>query len=91
MICSHRYIKVNRKVMDNTQIFIRQEEQIKLYPDKVITASHHFMIRDILDISFREMSGKSFLYLHTTSGLFSYLTEDHPHLFMKAYRLLKSN
>ena len=90
MLCSHIYIKVYRTVRNNAQIIEESEELIEIFEDKIITASERFDLKDILDISFKKISAKNgFLYLHTTSGLYSYVTETNPHKLIKIYKDLK--
>lgn len=89
MIFSQSYTRISRKVVGNKQTFNRQDEEIKLFEDKVITASHQFPIEDVWDISFKRMSGQGFLYLHTTSGVYSFVTEYDPCSFIEAYKKLK--
>jgi hypothetical protein len=91
MLCSHIYIKVHRTIRNNAQIFSEKEQFIKIYEDRVTTATEDFDIKDILDISFKEMSGtRSFLYLHTTRGLFAYVTNIPPTRLIKIFRELKN-
>lgn len=91
MLCSHSYLKVDRKIKDNEQIYEENEELIRVYDDRITTASDIFHIQDILDISFKNMSGKKgFLYLHTTRGVYSYFTNAKPDQLLRVYNEMRS-
>lgn len=90
MLCSHNYLKVDRRIKDNEQVYQEYEEIIRVYDDRITTASDIFFIRDILDITFKKMSGmKGFLYLHTTRGVYSFFTNARPDRLIKVYKELK--
>ena len=90
MLCSQIYIKVNRTVKNNAQIIEESEELIEIFEDKLITATEYFDLKDILDISFKKISAKNgFLYLHTTSGVYSYVTKTNPHKLIKVFNDIK--
>ena len=90
LLCSHAYLIVTRKILNNEQIFEETEEFIKIFEDKLTTATEQFKLRDILDMSYKNSSGKNgFLYLHTTSGVYTYITSDQPDMLMKIYRELR--
>jgi hypothetical protein len=91
MLCSHRYLKVNRRIEDNKQIFEEKEQLITMFHDRITTASDTFYLSDILDITFRQMSGrKGFLYLHTNRGVFSFFTNVKPDVLIEVYREIKN-
>ena len=52
MLCSHGYLKVNRRIEDNEQIYEENEQFITMYHDRITTASDIFYLHDILDITF---------------------------------------
>ncbi|CAM4016953.1 hypothetical protein [Mesobacillus thioparans] len=90
MLCSHGYLKVNRRIEDNEQIYEEDEQFITMYHDRITTASDVFHLRDVLDITFKNMSGmKGFLYLHTTSGVYSFFTHANPDRLIKVYKEIK--
>lgn len=90
MLCSHGYLKVNRRIVDNEQIYEENEQFITMYHDRITTASDIFYIHDILDITFKNMSGmKGFLYLHTTRGVYSFYTNAKPDRLIRAYKEIK--
>lgn len=93
MLSSQKYVIVNRTVKNNSQYSLETEEVIFLFEDKIITASDHFHINEVLDISFKLLSGTvGFLYLHTIKGLYSYVVKSEPHQFIDAYKqLMESN
>lgn len=76
--------------MNNEQHLIEIEENLVLYKDKVISASDYFHLQDVLDMSFKSISGDSgFLYLHTNRGVFSFHTKTNPVEFIHFYHHLK--
>ncbi|WP_423406814.1 hypothetical protein AABM38_13005 [Heyndrickxia sp. MSNUG] len=90
MLCSQIYLTVHRKIEGNEQKYEENKEVIRIYDDRITTASEHFQLRDILDISFRNISdAKGFLYLHTTRGLYSYVTDNEPQQLMRIFKELK--
>lgn len=90
LLCSQIYLTVHRKIEGNEQKYEENKEVIRIYEDRLTTASEHFQLRDILDISFRNISdAKGFLYLHTTRGLYSYVTDNEPQQLMRIFKELK--
>jgi hypothetical protein len=90
MLCSHRYLKVDRRIEDNEQVYEENEKYIRMYHDRITTASDIFHLHDILDITFKKMSGmKGFLYLHTTRGVYSYFTNAQPDQLIEIYKEIK--
>ncbi|WP_053363091.1 hypothetical protein [Bacillus sp. FJAT-27251] len=91
MPISHPYIKISRNIKNNIQHCREFEEELVLSGKKITTASDHFHLDEILDMSYKPFSGNSgFLYLHTNRGLYSFHTRMHPHKFMQAYRQSKA-
>lgn len=90
MLCSHSYWKVDRKIEDNEQVYEENEQFIRMYHDRITTASDIFHLRDILDITFKNMSGRTgFLYLHTTRGVYSFCTDAKPDKLIEIYKKIK--
>ena len=90
MIISHPYIIIKRKIHHNVQHLIEFEETLILHEDKVTSASDDFKLIEVLDMSFKSMSGGfGFLYLHTIRGLYSYHTKENPEKFINIYKHLK--
>lgn len=91
LLGSHLYLTVKRQIRDNEQIFEEKEELMRIYSDRITTASDRFLIEDVLDISFRSFSNNNgLLYLHTTRGVFSYRTSHQPEILIKIYNDLKN-
>ncbi|MBM7714575.1 hypothetical protein MHB50_20805 [Siminovitchia sp. FSL H7-0308] len=81
------YIKVTR-VVDLEQKNIVQHRQIYLYRNRIVTRYRRFPIEDVLDISFRKVGGEGgLLFLHTVQGIFSYVVETSPELFIQAFKV----
>ncbi|WP_246942528.1 hypothetical protein [Bacillus pinisoli] len=86
MIYSQPYIKIERQIIRLEQKQIKRTEFMELYEDKIVTASKTFKLRDVYDVSYREMSDEyGFLYLHTNQGVFPYYVESIPDCFMQHY------
>ncbi|CAM4513338.1 hypothetical protein FHS16_006060 [Paenibacillus endophyticus] len=81
------YYKVGREIIGNEQITVVNERFIQLYPDKITTRYHEFLIRELFDISYRRLgSEEGFLYLHTKHGIFSYSIKTDPTGFIKVVK-----
>lgn len=81
------YVKVTR-VVDLEQKNIVQHRQIYLYRNRIVTRYRRFPIEDVLDISFRKVGGEGgLLFLHTVQGIFSYVVETSPELFIQAFKV----
>ena len=44
MLCSHNYLKVDRRIKDNEQVYEEYEEKIRVYDDRITTASDIFFL-----------------------------------------------
>lgn len=81
------YVKVTR-IVDLEQKNIVQHRQIYLYRNRIVTRYRRFPIEDVLDISFRKVGGEGgLLFLHTVQGIFSYVVETSPKLFIQAFKV----
>ncbi|WP_054023573.1 hypothetical protein [Bacillus sp. FJAT-28004] len=81
------YYKVVRKIIGNEQLTVVDERFIKLYEKKITTRYHEFLIRDIFDISYRQLGGvEGILYLHTKNRIFSYSINTDPTGFIEAVK-----
>lgn len=76
LLAQQAYVKVVRKMTMTGQQTVEEERVITLYEDKITTRHREFPIADVLDISYRAV-GRSggMLYLHTRSGVFSYVVK----------------
>ena len=90
MLCSHRYLKVDRRIEDNEQVYEENEQLMVMYQDRITTASDVFYLQDVLDITFKKLSGMNgFLYLHTTRGVYSFFTNAKPDQLISIYKEIK--
>ncbi|WP_134702087.1 hypothetical protein [Ammoniphilus sp. YIM 78166] len=90
LISKQPYIEITRTVESNEQQQIESRHHLCLYRDKIITESREFPLHNVLDISFKIISGETgFLYLHTNHQVFSFYLRNHPHEFIEAFRKLK--
>src|SRR5690625_4157013 len=71
LIAKQPYYKIIRELSSVRQRDIKEEREIKLYIDKVVTRYREFPIEDVLDMSYRNFGPKGgLLYLHTIKGFF---------------------
>ncbi|MBD2871781.1 hypothetical protein [Paenibacillus arenilitoris] len=88
-IAEQSYYKVERVVTANSQEAIVQERHMRLYEHKLETRFREFPIRELFDLSYRQMGGEGgLLYLHTKQGVFSYTVHDDPAAFIDACRAI---
>lgn len=89
-LASITYITVNRSVILHTQHIEKTTHRLQLYQQHIQTAQHEFPLHHVHDLSFRPFSGGTgFLYVHTSSGVFSYEAMEDPSLFIRTFRELK--
>ncbi|MGA9288921.1 MAG: hypothetical protein WBV93_11300 [Anaerobacillus sp.] len=89
VILSQPFVKVERKIDIDGQRSIEEEYDLTLYEDGIRAGKEHFAIQDIFDISYRFTSALyGFLYLHTKSGVFSFIIKESPTVFITEYRKL---
>jgi len=92
LLAKQSYIKVYREVSSTKQKDVEYKRTIYMYPDKIITKYRKFLMEDVLDISYREVKkskGFGLLYIHTTSGLYSYTVKNSPHIFVEVFKRCK--
>lgn len=84
-------MQVSRTIDWNVQTTKEHYKEITLYEDEIVTGEHRFLLKEVLDISYRPFSAdnKGLLYLHTNQGMFSYQVYSAPDLFITSYRKLK--
>lgn len=84
------YFTVTRKIIDGSQVVIHEEQQLKMYKDKIMTSVSTFEFCDIYDISFRKLTKEiGILYLHTKKGLFPFKVREEPNRFIDEFHKLK--
>ncbi|WP_456277745.1 hypothetical protein [Bacillus sp. AK128] len=90
IIYSQPYIKIERKIIRLEQQQIKSIEYIELYEDKIVTATNTFSLKNVYDVSYREMSEEfGCLYLHTNQGVFPYYVETTPDQFIGHFRTVR--
>lgn len=86
-IAVQTYVEVKREIDGIEKREFNQEHAMYLYQDRLITANHKFTIREVLDMSFRRMGDKGGLfYLHTDSGLYTYMVKSSPQEFIRMFK-----
>jgi hypothetical protein len=90
VIMTQRYFIVARKIVDGTQLVLKEEQLLRMYKDKITTSASTFLFSEIHDISFRKLTKElGILYLHTNQGLFPYKVSEEPHCFIQTFYKLK--
>lgn len=78
------YYIITRKIEFTEQLITEEKKKIVLYDDKIVADNRIFYLNTVSDISFkRTMNEYCMLYLHTISGVFSFLIKDNPKEFMR--------
>ncbi|MBM7661497.1 hypothetical protein JOC85_002300 [Bacillus mesophilus] len=63
---------------------------MELHEDKIVTSANTFPLKNVFDVSYREMSEEyGCLYLHTSQGVFPYYTESTPAEFIDHFRNMR--
>lgn len=87
LIAVQPYIKIIREVTSIEQKDIEHNRVIYLYNDKVVTEHRKFPIQDVIDMSHRSIGDKGgLLYIHTSSGLYSYTVKESTEKFIEAFK-----
>ncbi|WP_226576625.1 hypothetical protein [Halobacillus litoralis] len=72
-------------IENNQQQYLENEENLYLYERKVVAPEETLLLKDIHDLSYKELSGSyGFLYIHTIKGVRAYMVREHPGAWMKA-------
>lgn len=86
-IAKQSYYKVERELSNLEQKTVVYNRWIYLYKEKVVTQYREFPIKEVLDISYRQMGDRGgLLYLHTRQGVYSYLVSDDPRPFIDKFK-----
>ncbi|WP_188456296.1 hypothetical protein [Virgibacillus oceani] len=87
LIAEQPYFKVERQVNSIEQKDIEHARTLYLYHDKIVTKYREFPIQDVLDITYRSVGDDGgLLYLHTSSGLYTYTVKSSPKKFIEAFK-----
>ena len=87
LVASQPYYQVQREVTEGEQKRIVSDRRIDLYHDRITTHRREFVLTDVFDISYRRMGGGvGFLYLHTSTGVFSYTVNTDPGHFIDRFK-----
>ncbi|WP_071459656.1 hypothetical protein [Bacillus massilinigeriensis] len=91
MLISQQYIIIERFIKDNCQRTVELRSELKLYHDRIVSKSEHFLLADILDMSYKPFSSEQcLLYFHTVRGVYSFHLTSKPIHFIKIFRELKT-
>lgn len=85
------YYKTLREVTSTEQIDIEYERHVYLYEDKVVTEHREFPIDHVIELSYKKTGKIGLLYIHTTSGLYSYTVKTSTKKLIEAFEKLKDN
>ncbi|TGB05344.1 hypothetical protein [Halobacillus salinus] len=79
MISSQPIIQKKRTIENNRQHYIEEHLSLQLYEHIVRTPSEDIPLQNLFDVSHRTLSGdQGFLYLHTNSGVRTFLVNQSP-------------
>lgn len=85
LIAKQLYVKTVREVSSIEQVNVEYKRHLHLYDDKITTEHREFSLKDILDISYKQVgSSGGLLFLHTDHSVYSYHVKDSPQLFIDA-------
>lgn len=85
------YVKIIRELTSIEQKDVEDHRTLYLYPDKVVTRHREFLVKDVIDISFRPIGDiGGLLYIHTNKGLFSYTVKTSTTAFIEAFNCMRS-
>lgn len=84
------YVHVEQGIIFNQKNIHKTTHHLTLYETEMTSASQHFELESIHDISYRSFSSDhGFLYLHTHQGVFAYKIETEPSHFINLFHDLK--
>jgi hypothetical protein len=88
VLAKQEYIKVERIVNSLEQVDMEHKRYLSLYKDKVTSYHREFPIKEVLDMSYRQIGGEGagLLYLHTTRGVYSYTVKSSPMHFIEYFK-----
>lgn len=76
IIAKHPYIKVIREVTGLEKTETKDNRELKLYQTKLTTRHREFLIEDLKVVATRKIGEDGgLIFIHTTSGLFTYTVE----------------
>lgn len=85
------YIKVIREIGSVGKTSYKDQRNLYLYEDKLVTAYHEFNLEKVFDLSFKEIQGQGgILFVHTDHGVYSYTLEISPSLLISTFKKLKN-
>lgn len=91
-IATISYFHIEHEIDYRGKFDIKTKHQIILYKNRVVTASHQFILENVLDMSYKLFSNNdSLLYLHTNQGVFTYKLNCDPDEFVNNFKKIKEN
>lgn len=87
LLATQPYQKIVREVTRIGQTEVADQRMLYLYKEKLVTKHREFPIENVMDMSYRRV-GKSggLLYVHTSSGVFSYTVASDPAAFIQVFK-----
>lgn len=87
LLAQQPYLKVVREVTRIGKTETEEERTMYLYPNKLVTRHREFSIDHVIDISYRQFGTTGgLLYVHTSSGVFSYTVHTSPMEFIQVFK-----
>lgn len=86
-LAAQPYIKIKREVTSTKQIDTEHDRMLYLYANRIVTEHREFPLADVIDVSSRKFgTTNGLLYIHTSSGLFSYTVKTSVEEFINIYK-----
>lgn len=86
-ISSISYSRTEKYIEKFEQKYSMHTYTLSLYYYKIVTEAHTFELEIISDISYKPFSTSGgLLYLHTNEGVFTYILENDPEIFINAVK-----
>lgn len=81
------YSRTEKYIENFEQKNRRHNYTLSLFYYKIETETHTFELKQIMDISYKPFSGDNgLLYLHTDQGVYTFLIETNPKIFINAVK-----
>ncbi|MFD1019246.1 hypothetical protein [Thalassobacillus hwangdonensis] len=81
---------MERKIEQGKQLYLKKTHEIVINEHEITSENYRFSLHQVYDVSFKSTENETgLLYLHTNQGVLTYVMEDYPEAFIKAFNKLK--
>lgn len=85
------YVIIERTIANQAQISTAQRFELYLFNTKIVSSHREYPLHNVFDLSYKIISGEEgFLYLHTNQGVYAYIVQTDPSMFIKEFKYLRS-